>query len=124
MMCDIILASPSATFGQPEINLGVPPGGGGTQRLTHIVGKYRAMELMLTGRNFSAQEAERWGLVNKIVGEGEGKVVEEAVEMAEKIAGFGRVAVQATKELVNAGKQLVAFIANIYRKTQYLCVSL
>ena len=103
-MCDIILASPTATFGQPEITLGVTPGGGGTQRLTHIVGKYRAMELMLTGRNITAEEAERWGLVNRIVGEGEGKVVEEAVEMAEKIAGFGKVAVQATKELVNAGE--------------------
>lgn len=103
MMCDMILASPTAVFGQPEINLGVTPGGGGSQRLTHIVGKYRAMELMLTGRNISAKEAEQWGLVNRIVGEGEGKVVEEALELGKKIAGKGRLAVQATKEMVNAG---------------------
>lgn len=104
MMCDMILASPTAVFGQPEINLGVSPGGGGSQRLTHIVGKYRAMELMLTGRNFSAKEAEQWGLVNRIVGEGEGQVVKEAVDLAQKIASKGQIAVQATKEMINAGE--------------------
>lgn len=101
-MCDMILASPTATFGQPEINLGVSPGAGGTQRLTKIVGKYRAMELMLTGRNISAKEAEQWGLVNRVVGEGEGEVVKEAVELAKKISSKGKIAVQATKEMVNA----------------------
>jgi enoyl-CoA hydratase len=106
LMCDIILASPTATFGQPEINLGVIPGGGGTQRLTHVVGKSRAMELMLTGRNFSALEAEQWGVVSRVVGEGEGVVVKEAVEMAKVIAGKGRLAVQAAKEAVNAAYEL------------------
>ncbi|KAG8987946.1 hypothetical protein FRB90_003052, partial [Tulasnella sp. 427] len=106
MMCDMILASPTAVFGQPEINLGVSPGGGGTQRLTHIVGKYRAMELVLTGRNFSAKEAEQWGLVSRIVGEGEGQVVKEAVELAQKIASKGQIAVQATKEMINAAYEL------------------
>jgi enoyl-CoA hydratase len=101
MMCDIILASPTARFGQPEIKLGVIPGAGGTQRLTHAIGKSRAMELVLTGRMITAQEAEKWGLVSRIV---EGDVVEEAVSMASTIAGFGRVAVQAGKESVNAGK--------------------
>ena len=105
MMCDMILASPTAKFGQPEINLGVTTGGGGSQRLTHIVGKYRAMELMLTGKNISAKEAEQWGLVNRIVGEGEGQVVKEAIELAETISSKGQVAVQATKEQINAGEQ-------------------
>jgi enoyl-CoA hydratase len=104
LMCDIILASPTAKFGQPEINLGVIPGGGGTQRLTRIVGKSRAMELMLTGRNFSAEEAEKWGMVSRVVGPGEGEVVKEAVEMAKVIASKGQLAVQAAKEAINAGQ--------------------
>lgn len=103
-MCDIIIASPTATFGQPEINLGIIPGAGGTQRLTRAVGKSRAMELVLTGRNFSAQEAERWGVVGKIVGEEPGAVVKEAVSMAEVIASKGRLAVMAAKESVKACK--------------------
>ncbi|EUC64264.1 enoyl-CoA hydratase/isomerase [Rhizoctonia solani AG-3 Rhs1AP] len=103
MMCDIILASPTARFGQPEIKLGVIPGAGGTQRLTHAIGKSRAMELVLTGRMITAQEAEKWGLVSRIV---EGDLVEEAVSMASTIAGFGRVAVQAGKESVNAAYEL------------------
>lgn len=103
MMCDIILASPTAKFGQPEINLGIIPGGGATQRLTHAIGKSRAMEIILTGRNFSAEEAEKWGLVSRIVGEGEGVVVTEAVEMAKAIASKGQIAVLAAKETVNAG---------------------
>ncbi|KAF9781331.1 enoyl-CoA hydratase [Thelephora terrestris] len=104
LMCDIILASPTAIFGQPEINLGVIPGGGGTQRLARIVGKSRAMELTLTGRNFSAVEAERWGVVSRIVEpvEGKQKVVDEAVEMGKLIASKGQISVQAGKEAVNA----------------------
>jgi enoyl-CoA hydratase len=101
-MCDIILASPTAVFGQPEINLGVIPGGGGTQRLARTIGKSRTMELTLTGRNFSAAEAAAWGMVSRVVEEGEGKVVEEAVKMAGVIAGKGQLAVQAGKEAVNA----------------------
>ena len=103
MMCDIILASPTATFGQPEINLGVIPGAGGTQRLTKALGKSLAMELVLTGRPLSASEAASHGLVSKVV---EGDVVEEAVKMAEKIGTKGRVAVQAAKEAVNASFEL------------------
>lgn len=100
MMCDIILASPTARFGQPEIKLGVIPGAGGSQRMTHAIGKSRTMELVLTGRMINAQEAEKWGLVSRVV---EGDVVKEAVEMASTIAGMSRVAVQAGKESVNAG---------------------
>ena len=73
-MCDIILASPTAKFGQPEINLGVIPGAGGTQRLARIIGKSRTMELVLTGRQFSAQEAEKWGVVARVVNDGEAVV--------------------------------------------------
>ncbi|GAA5886877.1 hypothetical protein JCM16303_006745 [Sporobolomyces ruberrimus] len=105
MMCDIILAAPSAVFGQPEINLGVIPGAGGTQRLTHAIGKSRAMELVLTGSNFTAQQASDWGLVSRVVTE-EQDVVEEAVKVAKKIASKGRVAVQAGKEGVNAAYEL------------------
>jgi len=106
MMCDIILASPTAKFGQPEINLGIIPAGGATQRLTHAIGKSRAMEIILTGRHFSAEEAEKWGLISRIVGEGEGVVVNEAVEMGKTIASKGQIAVQVGKECVNAGYEL------------------
>ncbi|KAI0319595.1 enoyl-CoA hydratase [Amylostereum chailletii] len=99
---DIILASPTAKFGQPEISIGTIPGGGGSQRLAHAIGKSRTMELVLTGRQFTAQEAEKWGVVSKVVGEGEGEVVREAVAMAKAIAGKSQFAVQAAKEAVNA----------------------
>ncbi|KAK4050821.1 Enoyl-CoA hydratase [Microbotryomycetes sp. JL201] len=104
MMCDIILASPTAVFGQPEINLGVIPGAGGTQRLTHAIGKSRAMEIVLTGKNFSGQEAAEWGLVSRVVQDG--SVVDEAVKVATQIAKKGRIAVQAAKEGVNAAYEL------------------
>ena len=104
LMCDIIIASPTAKFGQPEINLGVIPGGGGSQRLIHAIGKSRTMELVLTGRTFSAQEAEKWGMISRVVGEGENEVVKEAVNMAKEIASKSQIAVQAGKEVVNAGR--------------------
>lgn len=103
MMCDILLCSSNATFGQPEITLGILPGAGGTQRLTHLVGKARAMDIVLTGRKVKAEEAEKIGLVSRLV-PGTGKeVVEEAIKVATQIAEFGGVAVQAAKEAVNAG---------------------
>jgi len=101
LACDIILAASNAKFGQPEINLGVIPGGGGTQRLARLIGKSRTMELVLTGRNISAQEASDWGMVSRVVSEGE--VVKEAVKMAKEIASKSQIAVQAGKESVNAG---------------------
>jgi len=106
LMCDIILASPTAKFGQPEINLGVIPGGGGSQRLARTIGKSRAMELCLTGRMFTAQEAEKWGMVSRVVGEGEGEVVKEAVAMGKEIANKSQIAIQACKEVVNAAYEL------------------
>ena len=99
MMCDFILAADTAKFGQPEINLGVMPGAGGTQRLTRFVGKSKAMEMNLTGRFMDAEEAERAGLVSRIIPADE--LVDEAVATAAKIAALGRVAVMATKEAVN-----------------------
>jgi enoyl-CoA hydratase len=105
-MCDIILASPTAKFGQPEINLGTIPGGGGSQRLAHLIGKSRSMELVLTGRMITAQEADKWGMVSRVVGEGEGEVVKEAVKVATEIASKSQIAVQAGKEVVNAGMLL------------------
>ncbi|RDB25245.1 Enoyl-CoA hydratase, mitochondrial [Hypsizygus marmoreus] len=106
LMCDIILASPTAKFGQPEINLGVIPGGGGSQRLTKVIGKSRTMEMVLTGRMVSAQEAAQWGLVSRVVAEGEGEVVKEAISVAKEIGDRSQIAVQAGKEVVNAGKPL------------------
>jgi enoyl-CoA hydratase len=100
MMCDFILAADTAKFGQPEIKLGVSPGMGGSQRLARAVGKAKAMEMVLTGRMIDAAEAERAGLVSRIVPAGE--LVEEAVKTAATIAGMAPLAVQANKEMVNA----------------------
>ena len=122
-MCDVILASHTAKFGQPEINLGVIPGGGGTQRLAHVIGKSKTMELVLTGRNFSAEEAEKWGLVSRVVGPSE-NVVEEAIEMAKVIASKGRIAVQAGKEAVNAGTCLLSCLAGDLSDLTYCLASL
>jgi enoyl-CoA hydratase len=99
MMCDFILAADSAKFGQPEIKLGVIPGAGGTQRLPRFVGKAKAMEMALTGRMMDAQEAERCGLVSRIVPAAE--LVEEAVRTAQQIAELSRPIVMMAKESVN-----------------------
>ena len=99
MMCDFILAADTAKFGQPEINLGVMPGAGGSQRLTRFVGKSKAMEMNLTGRFMEAEEAERSGLVSRIVPADD--LVEEALTTAATIADKAPLAVMATKEAVN-----------------------
>jgi enoyl-CoA hydratase len=99
MMCDFILAADTAKFGQPEITLGVMPGAGGSQRLTRFVGKSKAMEMCLTGRMMDAEEAERSGLVSRIVPAD--VLVEEAVKTAKKIADFSLPIVMMTKESVN-----------------------
>lgn len=99
MMCDFILAADTAKFGQPEITLGVMPGAGGTQRLTRFVGKSKAMEMCLTGRMMSAEEAERSGLVSRVVPADD--LLEEALKVAEKIAEFSLPVVMLTKESVN-----------------------
>jgi len=99
MMCDFILAADTAKFGQPEINLGVMPGAGGTQRLTRFVGKSKAMEMCLTGSIMDAEEAERAGLVSRIIPADD--LLDEALAVATGIAAKGAIAVMATKEAVN-----------------------
>jgi enoyl-CoA hydratase len=99
MMCDFILAADDAKFGQPEIKLGVMPGAGGTQRLTRAVGKAKAMEMILTGRMMDAIEAERSGLVSRVVPAP--SLIEEALKVAGTIAALSRPAVYAAKEAVN-----------------------
>lgn len=98
MICDIIIASETARFGQPEINLGVMPGAGGTQRLTRAVGKAKAMEMVLTGRMITAEEALRLGLVNKVVPVE--YYLEEAIAWAKEIASKPPIAVRLAKESV------------------------
>jgi enoyl-CoA hydratase len=99
MMCDIVIATDSARFGQPEITLGTIPGAGGTQRLTRFVGKAKAMDLCLTGRMMDAAEAERAGIVSRIVPAAE--LISEAVKVAERIAGMSQPIAMMVKESVN-----------------------
>jgi enoyl-CoA hydratase len=98
MSCDIIIASETARFGQPEVNLGIIPGSGGTQRLTHLVGKHRAMELVLTGDIINAADAERFGLINRVVPVE--LLLEEAKNVAKKIAAKPALAIKEAKEAV------------------------
>jgi enoyl-CoA hydratase len=99
MMCDFIIAADSAKFGQPEVNLGIPPGAGGTQRLTRFVGKSKAMDMCLTGRFMDAEEAERAGLVSRVVPAAE--LIDEAIKTAEKISSKSLPANMIIKECVN-----------------------
>mgnify|MGYP003346816437 CR=1 FL=1 len=99
MMCDFIIAADTAKFGQPEVNLGIMPGAGGTQRLTRFVGKSKAMDMCLTGRMMDAAEAERSGLVSRIVPAD--KLVDEALKTAEAVAAKSRPSVLMIKEAVN-----------------------
>ena len=100
MMCDFIIASETAKFGQPEINLGVTPGIGGTQRMTRAIGKAKAMDLMLTARMMDAAEAERSGLVSRVVAPD--RLMDEAMTAARKVAAQSPLATRMNKELVNA----------------------
>ncbi|MGD2134270.1 MAG: enoyl-CoA hydratase [Maricaulaceae bacterium] len=100
MMCDIVIAAENAKFGQPEITIGVMPGSGGTQRLPRFIGKAKAMDLILTGRTMDAEEAERCGLVSRLVPLDD--LMEEAKLAAKKIAAMSRPIAMMTKETVNA----------------------
>jgi len=99
LSCDMVIASESAKFGQPEINIGVIPGAGGTRRLTHAVGKALAMEMILNNRALSAQEALQHGLVNRVVPVD--KYLDEALKLAEEIASRAPLAVRAAKKMIN-----------------------
>jgi enoyl-CoA hydratase len=99
MTCDFIIAADNAKFGQPEIKLGIIPGAGGTQRLPRAVGKSKAMEMVLTGRLMDAAEAERAGLVSRIVAPD--KLLDEAIAVAERIAGMSQPIAMMVKESVN-----------------------
>lgn len=116
MACDIRLASKNAKFGQPEINLGIIPGYGGTQRLPRLIGKGKALELMLTGEMIAAEEAERLGLVQGVV---DGDVVAKARELAQKIAAKGALAVRYVKAAVQHGleadqERAIAYEASLF----------
>ncbi|MEL6172324.1 MAG: enoyl-CoA hydratase [Pseudomonadota bacterium] len=117
MMCDIIICSDTAKFGQPEINLGVVAGIGGTQRLTHAVGKSKSMEMHLTGRMMGAEEAERSGLVCRVVPAKE--LVAEATKMAEKIAEKSPLAVMAVKEAVNRSYEVPLREGLLYERRMF-----
>jgi enoyl-CoA hydratase len=99
MMCDIIIAADNARFGQPEIKLGIIPGAGGTQRLPRAIGKAKAMDLALTGRMMDAQEAERAGLVSRVVPLD--KLMDEALSAALSICDYSQIAVMSAKESIN-----------------------
>jgi enoyl-CoA hydratase/carnithine racemase len=103
LACDMIVASESAEFGQPEITLGIVPGGGGSQRLARVIGKQRAMELVLTGRRIPADEAERMGFVNAVVGKR--KWLEAALELAQRVASRPPIAARLAKQAVLAAEE-------------------
>lgn len=104
MMCDIIIASSNAKFGQPEVNLGIIPGAGGTQRLVRAVGKSKAMEMILTGDMIDADKAERDGLVSKVVEKED--LVSEALKIGHKIGSKGPLAILAAKECIKAADEM------------------
>jgi enoyl-CoA hydratase/carnithine racemase len=102
LVCDLIVASETAELGQPEINLGIIPGGGGTQRLARVIGKQRAMELVLTGRRIGASEAKQLGLVNELAPEGEW--LDRALELAKRVARRPPIAARLAKQAVLAAE--------------------
>jgi enoyl-CoA hydratase/carnithine racemase len=103
LACDLVVASESARFGQPEITLGIIPGGGGTQRLARVLGKQRAMEYVLTGRRFDAETAQRWGLVNRVAAKD--AWLEEAMELAATVATRPPIAARLAKQAVLAADE-------------------
>ena len=117
MMCDFIIASDTAKFGQPEINLGVVAGLGGTQRLTRFVGKSKAMDMNLTGRFMDAEEAERCGLVSRVVPAR--KLLEEAMAAAAKIAEKSQITVKVVKEAVNRSYEMTLREGLLYERRMF-----
>lgn len=123
MMCDIILAADTAKFGQPEIRLGIIPGAGGTQRLVRAVGKAKAMLMVLTGDTMGAEEAERAGLVARVVPAA--SLVDEAVALGERIAGLSRPVVELAKEAVDRAFEASLAEGLLFERRQfYACFAL
>ena len=118
MACDMIVASESAVFGQPEINLGIIPGAGGTQRLTRAVGKALAMEIMLTDRKLGAEEALHYGLVNRVAPLDE--YMDVAIGIAQKVARRSQVAIRLTKEAVNKAYEMTLEEGLAYERRNFL----
>ncbi len=118
MMCDIIIAGKSAKFGQPEIKLGVIPGMGGSQRLTKIIGKSKAMDMILTGRMMNADEAERSGLVTRVIEDD--NLIEEALSMATTIASYGKASVMMARETVDRALELGLTEGLLFEKRLFL----
>ncbi|MCA9906658.1 MAG: enoyl-CoA hydratase/isomerase family protein, partial [Anaerolineae bacterium] len=117
MMCDMIIASETAKFGQPEITIGIIPGAGGTQRLTRAVGKAVAMEVMLGNRQLTAQEAHTAGLVNHVYSVD--TYLDEAIKLAQKIAEMPQVAVRLIKDAVNKAEDLGLSAGLDYEKRNF-----
>jgi enoyl-CoA hydratase len=117
MMCDFIIAADTAKFGQPEIKLGVMPGAGGTQRLTRFVGKSKAMEMCLTGRMMDAAEAERSGLVSRVVPAD--KLLDEAMKTAEAIAAMSQPILMMTKDSVNRAYETTLTEGLLYERRNF-----
>jgi enoyl-CoA hydratase/carnithine racemase len=117
LMCDMIVASETAEFGQPEVTLGIIPGGGGTQRLARVMGKQRAMELVLTGRRIDADEAQRLGIVNVVAGRE--RWLEEAIELAEVVARRPPLAVKLAKQAVLAADETALAAGLQYERRLY-----
>ncbi len=117
MMCDVIIAADNARFGQPEINLGIIPGAGGTQRLTRAIGKAKAMDLCLTGRLMDAEEAERSGLVARVVPAE--RLLDEVLDMAEAIADKSLPAVMVCKEAVNRSFESTLAEGVLFERRQF-----
>lgn len=118
MMCDLIIAGKSAKFGQPEIKLGVIPGMGGSQRLTKIIGKSKAMDMILTGRMMNADEAERSGLVTRVIEDD--NLIEEALSMATTIASYGKASVMMARETVDRALELGLTEGLLFEKRLFL----
>jgi enoyl-CoA hydratase len=119
MNCDLIVASETATFGQPEINVGIIPGAGGTQRLPRVVGKYKAMEMILTGKSISADEAYRIGLVNRVVPPE--SLMEEAKKIATEIASKPPISIRSAKEAILMAQDTTLEVGlEFERKTFYM----
>ena len=117
MLCDFILCADTARFGQPEVNLGIIPGMGGSQRLTRAVGKSKAMDMVLTGRMMDALEAERAGLVSRVVPAAD--LLAEAVTAATAIAGKSALAVMAAKEAVNRAQETTLSEGLLFERRQF-----